>query len=38
MTPEEFVRGLQSRGITLSVSNNRLRLYPGRSVESAHPG
>ena len=29
MTPEEFVGGLQSRGVTLSVKNNRLRLDPG---------
>ena len=37
MTPEEFVRGLQSRGITLSVSNNRLRLDPGVAWKALTP-
>ena len=29
MTPEQFVEALQSRGVTLSVKNNRLRFAPG---------
>ena len=29
MTPEQFVEALQSRGIELSVKNNRLKLEPG---------
>ena len=29
MTPEQFFASLQSRGVTLSVKNNRLRLDPG---------
>ena len=29
MTPEQFVEALQSRGIELSVKNNRLKLDPG---------
>ena len=29
MTPEQFVKALRARGVTLSVRNNRLQLHPG---------
>ena len=37
MTPEQFVEALQSRGVTLSVSNNRLRLDPGVAWKALTP-
>ena len=37
MTPEQFVEALQSRGITLSVTNNRLRLDPGVAWKALTP-
>ena len=37
MSPEQFVEALQSRGVTLSVSNNRLRLNPGETWRSLTP-
>ena len=37
MTPEEFVRGLQSRGVSLGVTNNRLRLDSGVAWKALTP-
>ena len=37
MTPEQFVKALQSRGVTLSVKNNRLRLDPGVTWRTLTP-
>ena len=37
MTPEQFVTALQSRGIALSVFNNRLKLDPGTAWKALTP-
>ena len=37
MTPQQFVSALRARGVTLSVSNNRLRLDPGETWRSLTP-
>ena len=37
MTPEQFVEALQSRGVSLGVRANRLRLSPGSTWRSLTP-
>ena len=37
MTPEQFVSALRARGVTLSVSSNRLRLDPGATWKALTP-